>query len=75
MILHFLELKEDKIDVDCYKCESIVSSEEISDAYKYGLERIETYIKSKDHKSMLKQILMKMKKSKSSPTLCRNLTH
>ncbi|XP_052619752.1 uncharacterized protein LOC128126067 [Lactuca sativa] len=57
MILPFLELKEYEIDADCYKCESIVSSDETSDAYKFGLERIESYIKSKDHKNMLKQLL------------------
>ncbi|KAL7585167.1 uncharacterized protein LOC111912704 [Lactuca sativa] len=49
--------KEDEIDADCYNCECIVSSEETSDAYKVGLERIENYIKSKDHKNTLKQLL------------------
>ena len=57
MILPFLEPKEDEIDVDCYKCESIVSSNDVSDSYKIGLDKIEAYIKSKEHKAMLKQIL------------------
>ena len=57
MILPFLEIKEDEIDADCYTCESIVSSEETSDAYKVGLDRNENYIKSKDHKNMLTQLL------------------
>ena len=53
----FLELKEDKIDADCYNCESIVSSEETSYAYEVRLKRIENYIRSKDHENMLKQLL------------------
>ncbi|XP_023734201.1 uncharacterized protein LOC111882066 [Lactuca sativa] len=57
MILSFLELEEDEIDADCYNCESIFSSEETSDAYRVGLERIESYIMSKEHKNMLKQLL------------------
>ncbi|XP_052627222.1 uncharacterized protein LOC128133731 [Lactuca sativa] len=56
MILPFIELKEDEIDTDCYECESIVSSDEVSDSYKIGLEKIEEHIKSKEHKNMVKQI-------------------
>lgn len=41
MILHFLEFKEDEINVECYNCESLVSSDEsLSDSYKVGLEKI-----------------------------------
>ncbi|XP_023766538.1 uncharacterized protein LOC111915062 [Lactuca sativa] len=57
MILPFLEFKEDEIDADCYKCEFIVSSDETSDAYRIGLEKIEYFIKSKHHKDMLKNLL------------------
>lgn len=57
MILPFLELKDDKIDAECYRCESIVSSDDVSDSYKVGLNKIEAYIQSKEHKDMLKQIL------------------
>ena len=47
----------DEVDVDGYNCESIVSSDETSDAYRIGLDRIESFIKSKDHKDMLKNLL------------------
>ena len=57
MIFPFLELKEDEIDVDCYNCESIVSLEETTDAYRIGLDKIESFIKSNDHKDMLKNLL------------------
>ena len=51
-----------KINADFFKCESIVSSDEVSDAYIIGLDKIESFIQSKDHKSMLKQILSKKDK-------------
>ena len=57
MILYFLEFKEDEIDAECYKCESIVSSDDVSDSYKIGLDKIEAYIHSKEHKNMLKKML------------------
>lgn len=59
IILPFLELKKDEIDVDCYKCESIVSSVETSDAYRIGLDKIESYIQAKDNKNILKHLLDK----------------
>ncbi|XP_052625919.1 uncharacterized protein LOC128132944 [Lactuca sativa] len=37
MILPFLELKEDEVDIDGYNCESIVSSDDISNAYKIAI--------------------------------------
>ncbi|XP_023742939.1 uncharacterized protein LOC111891079 [Lactuca sativa] len=64
MILPFLELKKDEIDADCYKCESIVSSDKVSEAYRIGLEKMESYIQSKYHKNMLKQILDENDKKK-----------
>mgnify|MGYP001549080572 FL=1 len=54
MILPFLEFKEDEVIAEC---ESIMSSDEISVTYKYGLDKIETFIDSKEHKSMLKNLL------------------
>lgn len=57
-------MKEDEIDAECYKCESIVSSEEVSDSYQVGLDKIEAYIQSKDHKNMLKQALDEKDKDK-----------
>ncbi|KAL7590353.1 hypothetical protein Lser_V15G35620 [Lactuca serriola] len=39
------------------ECESVVSSEETSMSYRLGLDKIETFIDSKEHKSMLKDIL------------------
>ena len=57
MMLPFLELKEDEIDAECYKCGSIVSSDDVSDSYKIGLDKIEAYIHSKEHKNMLKKML------------------
>lgn len=75
IILPFLELKEDEIDVECYRCESIVSSDEASDAYRVGLDKNECFIKSKDHKNMLKQILDEKDKSTLNPKQCRSLTH
>ena len=56
MVLPFLEFKEDEIDADCYKCEFIVSSNETSDAYRIELDKIESFIKSKYHQNMLKQL-------------------
>ena len=44
MIFPFLEFKNDEIDADCYKCESIVSSDDVSDSYKIGQDKIEAYI-------------------------------
>ena len=29
----YLELKEDEIDAECHRCETIVSSDEVSEAY------------------------------------------
>ncbi|KAI3700055.1 hypothetical protein L2E82_44670 [Cichorium intybus] len=55
MILPFLELKEDEIDAECYRCETIVSSDDLSEAYRIGLDKIENYIQSKEHKSMVKE--------------------
>ncbi|KAI3508867.1 hypothetical protein L1887_23887 [Cichorium endivia] len=63
MIFPFLEMKEDENDVDCYKCETIVSSEDVSDSYRVGLEKIESYIQSKEHKIMLKEIFTKKYKN------------
>nr|KAJ0203047.1 hypothetical protein LSAT_V11C500252350 [Lactuca sativa] len=54
MILPFLEFKEDEVIAEC---ESEVSSEETSSSYRLGLDKIETFIDSKEHKSMLKNIL------------------
>ena len=54
MILPFLEFKEDEVIAEC---ESIVSSEETSNAYKIRLHKIETFIDSKEHKCMLKNLL------------------
>nr|KAJ0227036.1 hypothetical protein LSAT_V11C100049630 [Lactuca sativa] len=54
MILPFLEFKEDDVIAEC---ESEVSSEETSMSYRLGLDKIETFIDSKEHKSMLKDIL------------------
>ena len=56
MILPFLEFKEDEIDDECYKCKSIVSSNHVSDSYRVGFEKSEEYIKSKEHKNMLKDM-------------------
>ena len=57
MILPFLELKEDKIDADVYDCEVVVSSDEVSPGYIICLDKIESFIQSKDHKDMLKNLL------------------
>nr|KAJ0189254.1 hypothetical protein LSAT_V11C800435370 [Lactuca sativa] len=54
MILPFLEFMEDEVIAEC---ESEVSSEETSMSYKIGLDKIETFIDSKEHKCMLKDIL------------------
>ena len=56
MILPFLKLKEDEIDANCFQCESIVSSDETSEAYKIRLDKTESYIKSKDHMDTLRQL-------------------
>ena len=57
MILPFLEFKEDEIDAEAYNCESVISSEDVNPTYMYGLDKIESFIKSKDHKNMLKNLL------------------
>nr|AGM34082.1 hypothetical protein [Lactuca sativa] len=57
MIIPFQELKEDEVDAEAYNSENIGSSDEVSPAYKIGLDKIESYIKSKDHKDMLKNLL------------------
>ena len=58
MILPLLELKEDEIDVECYRCALVVSTNDsMSDAYKVGLEKIEEYSKSKENKNVMKNIL------------------
>lgn len=63
MILHFLEFKEDNIDVDCYKCESVVSlNESLHDPYKVGLEEIKEFIKSKEKKITMNDILTEQDK-------------
>lgn len=50
-MIHFLEFKEEGTDVECYKCESLISSNDsLSDAYKVGLEKVEEFLKSKDIK-------------------------
>lgn len=54
MIFPFLGFKEDEVIAEC---ESEVSSEETSMSYKIGLDKIETFIDSKEHKCMLKDIL------------------
>ena len=54
MILPFLEFKEEEVIAES---ESVVSSEETSMSYKIGLDKIETFIDSKEHKSILKDIL------------------
>lgn len=54
MILPFLEFKEDEVIA---KCESIISSDELSVTYKYGLDKIEAFIEYKEHKYMLKNLL------------------
>ena len=64
MILPFLELKEDKVDADVYDCEVVVSSDEVSPGYKIGLDKIESFIQSKDHKDMLKNLLAENDKLK-----------
>nr|KAJ0193880.1 hypothetical protein LSAT_V11C800452020 [Lactuca sativa] len=46
--------KEDDVIAEC---ESEVSSEETSMSYRLGFDKIETFIDSKEHKSMLKDIL------------------
>ncbi|XP_023729721.1 uncharacterized protein LOC111877429 [Lactuca sativa] len=56
---------EDEIDEECYKCDSRVSSEEVSHVYRVGLDKIEAYIQSKDHKNMLKQVLDEKDKDKN----------
>ncbi|KAI3510498.1 hypothetical protein L1887_17545 [Cichorium endivia] len=60
MILPFLELKEEEIDAECYKCETIVSSDEVSEAYRIGLDKIENYIQSKEHENMMKDEMSKI---------------
>ena len=74
MIFPSLELKEDEIDVECYKCESIVSSgDNVFDSYRIGLEKIEEYIKPKENKNMLKDILTEEDKDQQGQ-LVKNLT-
>ncbi|KAL7603227.1 uncharacterized protein LOC111890346 [Lactuca sativa] len=50
------EPHEDEIDANCFQCESIVSSDETSEAYKIRLDKTESYIKSKDHMDTLRQL-------------------
>lgn len=51
MNFHFLELKDDEIDVHWYKCESLISSDEsLHESYKIGIEMIEEFIRSKAKK-------------------------
>ena len=57
MILPFLEFKEDEIDAEAYNCESVVSSDDVNPTYKFVLDKIESFIKSKDHQNMLKNLL------------------
>ena len=57
MLLPFLELHEDDIDSECYKCESIVSSDDVSESYRLGLDKIENYIQSKEYKDMVQTVL------------------
>lgn len=54
MILPFLEFKEDAVIA---QCESIMSSDELLVTYKYGVDKIEAFIESKEHKSMLKNLM------------------
>ena len=54
-------MKEDEIDADCLKCESLVSSDEVSDAYKTRLDKNKYYIQSKEHKNILKKLIEKDK--------------
>ncbi|KAL7609655.1 hypothetical protein Lser_V15G12997 [Lactuca serriola] len=51
------ESEDEEEDEVIVECESEVSSEETSSSYRLGLDKIETFIDSKEHKSMLKNIL------------------
>lgn len=54
----FLEFKEEETDVECHKCEYLVSSDEcLSDTYRVGQEKIEVFLKPKENKSMMKHVL------------------
>ncbi|KAI3515995.1 hypothetical protein L1887_14902 [Cichorium endivia] len=53
MILPFLELKEDEIDAECYRCETIVSSDDISDAYHCHLKEISFFKLKVEFRSIL----------------------
>lgn len=65
MILPSLELKDDEIDVDCYKCEYMVSSDKsLHETYRVRYENIEEFIKSKEKKLMIKDILTQDDKRK-----------
>ena len=75
MIFPFLELKEDEIDAEAYNCESVVSSDDVNPTYMFGLDKIESFIKSKDHKEMLKNLLDENDKLKLRAETIQNLTH
>lgn len=46
-MLPFFEFKEDEIDIVCYYCESLISYDEsLSDAYRFGLEKVEEFLES-----------------------------
>ena len=60
MILPFLEFKEDEIDAEGYNCESIVSSDDVNPTYMYGLEKIDSFIKSKTIRTCSKIFWMKI---------------
>ncbi|KAI3499728.1 hypothetical protein L1887_35537 [Cichorium endivia] len=47
----------DEIDAECHKCETIFSSDDVSEAYRIRLDKIENYIQSKEHESMVKEYL------------------
>lgn len=67
MILPFPEFKEDEIDVECYKCEFVVfSNESLHDSYIVGLENIGEFIKSKENKLMMRNILIEDDKKNKS---------
>lgn len=59
-MLPFIELQDEEKDIDCYNCESLVSSDEsLSDSYKVGLEKLEELLKSKENKIMMNDVLTK----------------
>jgi len=50
MILPFLELKEDVVDIDCFNCESIVSSDDVSDSYRMDWKTLKNSLSPKKTK-------------------------